>query len=320
MSGSLVVASAQDGEAQKATGQLVAAALESGGPVRLAIVAGAGHSPPEAPFAGLEEVLLLRTGTDRFDSEVEAAALRTLIAEARPNVAILASSIRTASFAAGVAESLDLGFASDVTAMRRSESGDLLIVRPIYGGKAMVEIRIEADATALVLLRGDIWPEAQPGPTPPVQEIPFEAPGASRVRHLEYMRPDSGIDLAGADVVFAVGRGVGDRERIKPFAEIADRLGAELGASRPVVDAGWLPAPRQVGQTGATVRPRLYVAFGISGAIQHLAGMRASGRIVAVNTDPDAAIFDVGHEGAVVDIHEVAAEIQSLLDAGDSRS
>jgi electron transfer flavoprotein alpha subunit len=124
------------------------------------------------------------------------------------------------------------------------------------------------------------------------------------------------VDLKRADVVLAVGRGVGAQENIGVFAELAEQLGAVLGASRPLVDAGWLPPAHQVGQTGVTVKPKVYVAFGISGAIQHLAGMQASKTIVAVNTDEAAPIFNVATVGAVADINEVAEQMKLLLSGG----
>ncbi len=122
-----------------------------------------------------------------------------------------------------------------------------------------------------------------------------------------------GVDLTLADVIFNLGCGVGEQGNIEPFAAVAKRMDVALGASRPLVDAGWLPASHQVGQTGVIVKPRLYVAFGISGAIQHLVGMQASNTVVAINSDPDAAIFDFSDIGAVADINEVAKQMKVLL-------
>ena len=114
-------------------------------------------------------------------------------------------------------------------------------------------------------------------------------------------------------MILAIGRGVGEKDNIEQFAELAERMGATLASSRPLVDAGWLPQARQVGQSGNTVKPKVYVAFGISGAVQHLAGMKGAGTIVAVNTDQEAAIFNVAQLGAVADMFDVADELEKLF-------
>ena len=125
----------------------------------------------------------------------------------------------------------------------------------------------------------------------------------------------SGLDLAAADRIVAVGRGLGDPERLAPIRELARALGAELAGSRPVVDAGWLERERQVGSSGSTVAPELYLALGISGSAQHLAGMSTSRCIVAINRDPEAPIFRVAHLGVVGDLHELVRELLQVLDA-----
>ncbi len=114
--------------------------------------------------------------------------------------------------------------------------------------------------------------------------------------------------------MFSIGRGVQDKDEIPRFEALAERLGATLSVSRPLVDAGWMPSARQVGQSGKTVKPRVYLALGISGAVQHLAGMRTAETIIAVNTDPEAPIFGVAHYGAVADLFEVADELEQALD------
>ena len=121
------------------------------------------------------------------------------------------------------------------------------------------------------------------------------------------------MDITTADFLLSIGRGIGERENIELFEGLAQKMGATLGVSRPLVDAGWMPASRQVGQSGKTVKAKVYLAFGISGAVQHLAGMKTSGTIIAVNTDPEAAIFNVAHYGATCDLFEVAEELEKLF-------
>ena len=120
------------------------------------------------------------------------------------------------------------------------------------------------------------------------------------------------MDITAADFLLSVGRGVGEKENLGQFEGLAEKMGATLSVSRPLVDQGWMPNSRQVGQSGKTVKPKVYLALGISGAVQHLAGMKTSGTIIAVNTDPEAAIFNVAHYGAVADLFEIAEELDKL--------
>jgi electron transfer flavoprotein alpha subunit len=135
----------------------------------------------------------------------------------------------------------------------------------------------------------------------------------SRARHKEFTeQPKGDVDISTADFLLSIGRGVGEKENIATFERLAEKMGATLAVSRPLVDAGWMPSSRQVGQSGKTVKPRVYLAMGISGAVQHLAGMKASGTIIAINKDPEAAMFNTAHYGAVADLFEVAKELEKL--------
>src|SRR5262249_6127077 len=135
----------------------------------------------------------------------------------------------------------------------------------------------------------------------------------SRAHHLRFVEvPQADVDITSADFLLSIGRGIGDKENIGRFVRLAERMGATLSVSRPIVDAGWMPSARQVGQSGKTVKPKVYLALGISGAVQHLAGMKGSGTIIAVNTDPEAAIFGVAHYGAVADLFKVVDELEKL--------
>jgi electron transfer flavoprotein alpha subunit len=137
----------------------------------------------------------------------------------------------------------------------------------------------------------------------------------SRARHLELVEASTSadVDITQANFLLSVGRGIGERENIDMFLGLAEKMGATLSVSRPLVDAGWMPASRQVGQSGKTVKPTVYLAFGISGAVQHLAGMKTAGTIIAVNTDPEAAIFSVAQYGAKADLFDVAEELEKLF-------
>ena len=166
----------------------------------------------------------------------------------------------------------------------------------------------------MLLLRAGTFDPAAPGGDAPVRELEVLLDGAARTEHAGYREVEAGdVDITKADFLLSIGRGVEEKDNIDRFSELAQRLGATLSVSRPLVDAGWMPAARQVGQSGKTVKPRVYLALGISGAVQHLAGMRTAETIIAVNTDPEAPIFGVAHYGAVVDMFELADELERTL-------
>ena len=147
-----------------------------------------------------------------------------------------------------------------------------------------------------------------------MRAVDLDLSGAARTEHLGFVEAATAdVDITKAEFLLSIGRGIEDKDNIPRFAELADRLGATLSSSRPLVDAGWMDSSRQVGQSGKTVKPRLYLAMGISGAVQHLAGMRAADTIIAVNSDPEAPIFGVAHYGAVADMFEVADGLEDSL-------
>jgi electron transfer flavoprotein alpha subunit len=176
-----------------------------------------------------------------------------------------------------------------------------------------VNAELEFPAERVVLLiRPTSWAPATGGGSASVENVTVEITG-SRARHKDFQEVATGdVDITTAEFLLSVGRGVGEKENLEQFEELAARMGAVLSVSRPIVDAGWMTNARQVGQSGKTVKPKVYLAFGISGAVQHLAGMKTADTIIAVNTDPEAAIFNVAHYGAVMDIFDVAEELEKL--------
>lgn len=236
--------------------------------------------------------------------------LARIVGERGPRAVIAGQTVDGMGYGAAVAAGLSLGFAADVVDARVGEGGGLVVQRELYGGRVLTEL--ELPGPSVLLLRPTTWPEAQAGAAPAVSRPSIEL-GPARVRHREHVEPPvAEVDITKAEVILAVGRGIGEQGNVALYEELAERLGATLAASRPLVDAGWLPASRQVGQSGNTVKPRLYLAFGISGAVQHLAGMKGAATIVAVNTDPEAPIFGIAHYGALADVEEVAEELAKL--------
>jgi electron transfer flavoprotein alpha subunit len=250
-------------------------------------------------------------GSDEFENDSYQQALEALIRERQPSAVILGFTVNSMGYGPAVATRLGLGFASDVFGLR--DEGGLLATRAFYGSKVHAEIEFPGHEQVLLLLRPTSWPPAEGPGTPEIGDFTLDT-GNSRARHRDFVEVATGdVDITAADFLLSVGRGVGDKENLSQFEELAEKMGATLSVSRPLVDQGWMPNARQVGQSGKTVKPKVYLAMGISGAVQHLAGMKTSGTIIAVNSDPEAAIFNVAHYGAVADLFEVAEELEKLF-------
>ncbi|PKL82622.1 MAG: electron transfer flavoprotein subunit alpha [Ignavibacteriae bacterium HGW-Ignavibacteriae-3] len=202
-----------------------------------------------------------------------------------------------------VSVKVDAGLAVDCTALN-VEGGEIIATRPVYAGKAMAEIKITS-AKKVFALRPNVFNPGTPSDqSAEIVTVTVDSPDL-RVRVTDVKKSDGKLDVAEADIIVAGGRGMKGPENFHLVEELARLLNAASGASRAVVDAGWRPHGEQVGQTGKTVSPNLYIALGISGAIQHLAGMRSSKYIVAVNKDKDAPIFQIADYGIVGDLFEV---------------
>jgi electron transfer flavoprotein alpha subunit len=307
----LVVAEHLQGRVRDVTYELVSAGRELGGPVTVAVI-GADPASLDVSREGVDEVVHVKVAQPEFENDVYQAALESLLAERKPDLVLLGFTVNSMGYAGAVAAKLGLGFASDVFAVAR-EGESLVATRAFYGSKVHAELEFPAGKPVLLLLRPTVWPPAAAGGSPTVSEQPLE-PFESRARHRELREAAKGdVDITTAEFLLSIGRGIGEQENIAMFEELAAKIGATLAVSRPIVDAGWMPNARQVGQSGKTVKPKVYLAFGISGAVQHLAGMKTSETIIAVNTDPEAAIFDVAHYGAVADLFDVAEELTKLV-------
>ena len=217
---------------------------------------------------------------------------------------------------------LKTGLTADCTGLDiDEESGNVAWTRPAFGGNLMATILCPNNRPQIGTVRPGVFKKGQPDTTRTAKIIKEEihiSPEEIRTNLIEIINEvgDEMVDLEGAEIIVSGGRGVGGPEGFAPVRELAKVLGATVGASRATVDAGWIPHSHQVGQTGKTVGPKLYIACGISGAIQHLAGMSGSDVIVAINKDPDAPIFNVADYGVVGDLHEIlpvlTAEIKKL--------
>lgn len=183
--------------------------------------------------------------------------------------------------------------------------GQVVITRPIYAGKALLDIKFNSEKKVLTIRPNVFKPEEKTGAEPANIETIAADSVDPKMRVTEIKKSDGKLDVAEADIIVSGGRGLKSPENFKMIEELAETLGAAVGASRAVVDAGWRPHSEQVGQTGKTVSPTLYIACGISGAIQHLAGMSSSKYIVAINKDKDAPIFNIADYGIAGDVFEI---------------
>jgi len=231
-----------------------------------------------------------------------AEALRAL----EPRVTLVASTSMGLDQAGGLSVTLGwplCAYCRDV----RLEEGTLVAVSQIYGGKLMAEARVAGDRAICAVLPGAVSAAAgRVSGSPALHEIPAPGLGSPRIRFKRLIQPEGGdVDITRESLLVSVGRGIQSRDNIPVVEELAQALGGVLSASRPIVDQGWLPKTRQVGKSGMSVKPKLYLAVGISGAPEHIEGMRGAELIVAINIDPNAPIFDVAHYGVVSDLFDV---------------
>ena len=194
------------------------------------------------------------------------------------------------------------------------ENNSLVVTSQVYGGKMIADVAPEGDMAIVACLAGSFPAEAGQGSTvATTMASPISLDGLN-TRFVESIRPAAGdVDITAQQKLVSIGRGIGSKDNVELAEELAQKLGATVSSSRPVVDAGWLPRTRQVGKSGLKVKPKLYLMLGISGAPEHLEGMKSAELIIAINTDKKAPIFSVAHYGATADLFEVAEAMLELL-------
>ncbi|AYN21318.1 electron transfer flavoprotein subunit alpha/FixB family protein [Alcaligenes aquatilis] len=306
----LVIAEHDNQQLKAATLNALAAAQKIGGDVHV-LVAGnqaAGVAQAAAKAQGVSKVLLA-DGPALAEGLAENVAAQVLAIASNYSHILFPATASGKNIAPRVAAKLDVGQLSDILSV---ESADTF-TRPIYAGNAVATVQ-SSDAVKVITVRTTAFDAvAAEGGSAAVEELSAVADsGRSTFVSREVAKSDR-PELAGAGVVVSGGRGMGSAENFKLLDGLADKLGAALGASRAAVDAGYAPNDWQVGQTGKIVAPQLYVAVGISGAIQHLAGMKDSKVIVAINKDPEAPIFGVADYGLVADLFEAVPELEKAL-------
>ena len=255
---------------------------------------------------------------ENFNSELYQKVLVSLLAERKPTLTLIGHTACGMDLAPSLAAELNLPLATDCIGFE-FEDGRLMAIREVYGGKLQARVSFGESEQYLATVRQAAFPlqelESLGG-----QIVAVDSPLAEEARRkkfIEYVEAAVGdVDITQSEIVVAVGRGIKEQENLEIVEKLAEAVGGVLAGSRPVIDAGWLPPDRQVGQSGKTVKPKLYIAVGISGASQHLSGMKASDTIVAINKDSGAPIFNVATYGIVDDLFKVVPALTEQLSSG----
>jgi electron transfer flavoprotein alpha subunit len=326
-SGILVFVEHRDGKIKQASREAMSEAWrlgESGmGPVTLAVLgSGISDVAGAAAKSGTGRVIAIDQGhLAKFDCAAYGSALAELAADVKPALVLLAATTMGRDVGPYAAARLDTGYAADCIALPR-DGAAIRARRPVYAGKAIATVACSSEPFVCSLRPKAFEALPDTGRAGSVEAFtPRARPDLVKAVARSIVRNDTGkLDVLEADIVVSGGRGLGGPEGFKTIEALAKVLGAAVGASRAVVDLGWREHAAQVGQTGKTVSPTLYIACGISGAIQHLAGMRTSKVIVAINRDPEAPIFKVATYGIVGDVFEVVPVLtEAFRDALASR-
>jgi electron transfer flavoprotein alpha subunit len=318
----LVVAEQRGGKLNRATWESIAAAQQFGQPITVAAI-GSGISTvaSELAAAQVQEVVTIDApALEPYTPDGFTAALAQACDQLQPSLVVLPHTYQTRDFAPKLAARLDRALITDVTAIKPEVGGQgsgIRYVRPMFQGKLTADVVPQGPAPHFVTIQiGSFRADSVTQGTSPAAvralTVNVDAGAIRQKPEAPFQEARQAVDLSQAERIVSVGRGIKEQEKLPIAQQLADALHAELAASRPICDAGWLPMERQVGSSGQTVAPKLYLALGISGAIQHLVGMKGSQTIAAINKDPDAPIFEVADYGIVGDLFEI---VPAMIDA-----
>ena len=252
---------------------------------------------------------------EAFNSETYEKVLTQLITERKPFLTLIGHTAMGMDLAPGMAVHLKMPLATDCIGIDVKEEA-FSLTRQIYGGKVNAEVSFLRKGPYMVTVRSGAFPVLEKDPLAG-EIVPLPSPltdeGLAK-RFLQYVEAAAGeVDITQADILVSVGRGIKEAENIPMVKELADALGGALACSRPVVDKKWLPKGCQVGTSGKTVKPKVYIAIGISGAFQHIAGMKGAGTVIAINKDPKAPIFSVAQYGIVADLFKIVPVLKDKV-------
>jgi len=311
----LVLVEHSDGAVKKVTTELLTAARALGSPSAV-VIGGAGTAAPLAAAlaaAGADKIYVAESAdAENYLITPFVDVLANLVESASPAAVLLAATAEGKEIAGRLAARIGSGILGDVVDVKP----DGTAVHSVFGGAYTVEAKVAADTPVITVRPGAIEPQASAGAGEQVPvEVPAPAENAVRITGRQPAQKSARPELTEAAIVVAGGRGVGSADNFKVVEDLADALGGAVGASRAAVDSGFYEGQFQVGQTGKTVAPRLYIALGISGAIQHRAGMQTSKTIVAINKDEEAPIFEISDLGIVGDLFTVTPQLTDAVNA-----
>ena len=308
----LVIAEHRDGKLNRATLETIAAAQLAGGPVKVAVLgSGIDGVANELKSADVAEIVTVDDAALKdYTADGFVMALEQLIAAENPDRVFLPHTYQTRDFAPALAARIKRPLVTDCIAVK-----DGGYVRPVFQGKLQADVAVDGPHMATFQIGAFRADAMKSGGSAAVREATIQI-DASKIRQkpeAPFKEAKQAVDLSQAERIVSVGRGIKGQEHLQLAQQLAQAMGAEIAASRPICDAGWLPMDRQIGSSGQTVAPKLYVALGISGAIQHLVGMKGSRTIVAINKDPDAPIFEIADYGIAGDLFEVVPALITEL-------
>ena len=317
----LVIAEQRDGILNRASWEAVAAAqtLAGGDAVKVAVIGGSTAAlAQELAGAGVGDVVVAEhAALAAYTPDGFAMAITALIQETSPQAVVMAHTYQARDVAPLVAARLGKPLITDVTGITGT-GADATFTRPMFQGKLAAQVKPVGETPAIVTVqigafRADSVRKGSAGQVSAI-DVALDASKIRQTPEAPFQEAKAAVDLSQAGRIVSVGRGIKSQENIAVAEALAKALGAELAASRPICDSGWLPMDRQIGSSGQTVAPKLYVALGISGAIQHLVGMKGSRTIVAINKDAEAPIFEVADYGIVGDLFEIVPAIVKELE------
>jgi len=251
-------------------------------------------------------------GLENFNPESHGAALAAIVEHASPRVVMIGYTSMGMDLASGLAVKADMAHAASCLEVQAGDT--VTATSQLYGGKLNVKTDLGAGPCVVSMLAGGSPADAGKGDGSPAVETVAAPATEGKIRFVRLIEPEAGgVDITAQDILVAIGRGIGTKDDVEVAEELAEELGAAVAASRPIVDAGWLPKNRQVGKSGVKVTPKVYIALGISGAPEHVEGMKGAATIIAINTDKNAPIFNVAHYGMVEDLFDVCEELTEEL-------
>jgi electron transfer flavoprotein alpha subunit len=312
----LVLADHIGGQLSDATAELVGKAKELAGATGgQAVVALLGAPALASQIGGADTVLTVdHPALSDYNPEAWEKALLGVVHDRQPRLVLIANSTIGMDLGAGLSAGWDAPLVAYTVGLE-ADGADVVATAQVYGGKLLAEVAISGAKGICTVVAGS-FPAAGAGAGSPAVEALAPPAGLDDLKtsFLTMVEPEgSDVDITVADLLVSVGRGIGSQDNLDDVQELADALGAPLSASRPVTDAGWLPKTRQVGKSGLKVKPKVYLTFGISGAPEHLEGMRDAELIIACNTDAAAPIFDVAHYGTTLDLFDLVPALTEKL-------